>query len=179
MHFLELNVRISLKDSLKFVPKVRINNIPALVQIMACRRPGDKPLSESMMVSLPTHICVTRPQWVNTVMPFTQGRYLCSNNIFVCLFIFCYFFSLLGCVVWLQTMNIGWNNETWCYTKHNTNWHDRPYRVSVLLALTILNCANSYIWYFFLAAPLVVLVITLSSVFNWWKTTDEHEFIIV
>ena len=33
---------------------------------MAWRRPGDKPLSEPMMVSLPTHICVTRPQWVNS-----------------------------------------------------------------------------------------------------------------
>ena len=41
-----------------------INNIPALVQIMAWRRPGDKPLSEPMVVSLLTHICVTRPQWV-------------------------------------------------------------------------------------------------------------------
>ena len=42
-----------------------INNIPALVQIMAWRRPGDKPLSEPMMVNLLTHICVTRPQWIN------------------------------------------------------------------------------------------------------------------
>ena len=32
---------------------------------MAWRRLGDKPLSEAMMVSLPTHIYVTRPQWVN------------------------------------------------------------------------------------------------------------------
>ena len=55
---------ISPSISLKFVPKVRINNIPALVQIMAWRRPGDKPLSEPMMVRLPTHICVTLPQWV-------------------------------------------------------------------------------------------------------------------
>ena len=31
---------------------------------MAWRRPGDKPLSEPTMVSLLTHICVTRPQWV-------------------------------------------------------------------------------------------------------------------
>ena len=31
---------------------------------MAWRRPGDKPLSGPMMVRLPTHICVTRPQWV-------------------------------------------------------------------------------------------------------------------
>ena len=59
------NVWIPIKISLKFVPKGPINNIPALVQIMAWRRPGDKPLSEPMMVSLPTHICVTRPQWVN------------------------------------------------------------------------------------------------------------------
>ena len=35
-----------------------------LVQIMAWCRPGDKPLCETMMVSSPTHICVTRPQWV-------------------------------------------------------------------------------------------------------------------
>ena len=62
--FLNENARISLKISLKFVPKVRINNIPALVQIMAWRRPGDKPLSEPMIVSLLTHICVTWPQWV-------------------------------------------------------------------------------------------------------------------
>ena len=60
------NEWFSPRISLKFVPKVRINNIPALVQIMAWRRPGDKPLSEPVMVSLLTHICVTRPQWVKT-----------------------------------------------------------------------------------------------------------------
>ena len=32
--------------SLKFAPKGPIDNIPALVQILACRWPGDKPLSE-------------------------------------------------------------------------------------------------------------------------------------
>ena len=47
---------------LKFVPKGPINNIPAMVQIMAWRRPGDKPLYEPMVLSLPTHICVVRPQ---------------------------------------------------------------------------------------------------------------------
>ena len=36
----------SIKISLKFVHKGPINNIPALVQMMAWRRPGDKPLSE-------------------------------------------------------------------------------------------------------------------------------------
>ena len=63
--FLNGNVWISIKISLKFVCKGPINNIPASVQIMAWRRPGDKPLSEAMMVNLPTHICVSRPQWVN------------------------------------------------------------------------------------------------------------------
>ena len=38
--FFNENVRISLKISLKFVPNVRINNIPALVQIMAWCLPG-------------------------------------------------------------------------------------------------------------------------------------------
>ena len=53
-NFLNENVWIPMKISLKFVPKVQINNIPALVQILAWRRSGDKPLSEPMMVSLPS-----------------------------------------------------------------------------------------------------------------------------
>ena len=61
--FLNENAWISIKISLKFVPKGPINKIPALVQIMAWRRSGDKPLSEPIMVSLLTHICVTQLQW--------------------------------------------------------------------------------------------------------------------
>ena len=62
--FLNEYVRISFKISLQFVPLGPINNIPALVQLMAWRRPGDKPLSEPMIVSLPMHICVIWSQWV-------------------------------------------------------------------------------------------------------------------
>ena len=62
--FLNENVWILLNISLKFVPKVWINNIPAFVQIMAWHRSGDKPLSEPTMASLLTHICVPLPQWV-------------------------------------------------------------------------------------------------------------------
>ena len=58
----EFRLKISL---LKFVPRGSINNIPTLVQIMAWRRPGDKPLSEPMVARLLMHICVTWPQWVN------------------------------------------------------------------------------------------------------------------
>ena len=65
--FFNENLWIPIKISLKFVPRGPINNNPALVKIMAWRQPGDKPLSEPMMVSLLTHICVTRPQWVNCI----------------------------------------------------------------------------------------------------------------
>ena len=51
--FLNGNVWILVKISLKYVPNGPINNIPALVQIMAWRRSGDKPLSEPMMAGLP------------------------------------------------------------------------------------------------------------------------------
>ena len=47
--FLNENVRISIKISLKFVPKGPINNTPALIQIMAWLQSGDKPLSEPML----------------------------------------------------------------------------------------------------------------------------------
>ena len=66
--FLNENVWISIKISLKFALKSLINNIPALVQIMAWRRQGGMPLSEPMVVRLPMHICVTRPQWVKSCL---------------------------------------------------------------------------------------------------------------
>ena len=69
------NVCISIKISLKFVPKGQINNIPALVQIMAWCHPGTKALSEAMTVSFPTHICITLPQRINNVcMEYSVGQ---------------------------------------------------------------------------------------------------------
>ena len=76
--FMNENVRISINISLKFVPKGLINNIPALVQIMAWRRPGDKPLSEPMMVNLLTHICVTRLQWVKVITWTNEYQFSCG-----------------------------------------------------------------------------------------------------
>ena len=64
--FLNENVSIAIEISQKFVLKGPVNNIPALVQIMAWHRPGDKPLSELVMVSLPTHMCITRSQCVKS-----------------------------------------------------------------------------------------------------------------
>ena len=76
--FVNENVWIPIKISMRFVPKGPINNIPALVQIMAWRRPDDKPLSEPMMVSLTTHICVCRPLWVKKTI---YGQRQSSNYI--------------------------------------------------------------------------------------------------
>ena len=64
LKYMFLNESVWISISLIFVPKGPINSIPALVQIMAWRRPGDKPLSEPMMVSVLTHKCVTQPQCV-------------------------------------------------------------------------------------------------------------------
>ena len=73
--FLNESVRISIDISLKFGPKGPIDNIPALVQIMAWFQQGDKPLSEPMMVTLSTHICITRSQWVSFGMPNFEMQY--------------------------------------------------------------------------------------------------------
>ena len=77
--FLNENVWIPKKISLKFVPKGPINNNPALVQVMAWRRSGDKPLSEPMLDSLLTHICVTRPQWVKCTNYYMLAVALCEH----------------------------------------------------------------------------------------------------
>ena len=66
------NCCILIKFSLKYIRKGAIDNNRALVQIMAWRRSGDKPLSEPMMVRLPTDICVARPQWVKHIDGYTQ-----------------------------------------------------------------------------------------------------------
>ena len=55
---------------------LRINNIVVLVQIMAWRRPGNKPLFEPVMVSLLTYIqSGTKPNlvakiWLPTLVSF-------------------------------------------------------------------------------------------------------------
>ena len=74
------NVWISINFSLKFILRVPIDNITALLQIIAWRRAGNKPLSEPMMASFPTQICVTRPQWVK-LGDFLKNGILLSNDV--------------------------------------------------------------------------------------------------
>ena len=105
--FLNENVWISIKISLNFVPRCPVNYIPALVQIMAWRRPGDKPLSEPMIVGLPTHICITRPQWVNTLWPEDLHRWTGC--------------SLVQVMIWHCTTPSHYLNQCWL----TINWTPR------------------------------------------------------
>ena len=57
------NVSISIK--MFYSQGSNYKEIPALIHIMDWRRPGDKPLSQAMVIILLTHISVTRPQKVN------------------------------------------------------------------------------------------------------------------
>ena len=86
MKMFQFRLSLFLKISLKFVCKGPINNIPALVQIMACYLDGAKPLSKPMMVSLLTNICITQPQWVNTLRLRQSVRHL-TDNICKCIFL--------------------------------------------------------------------------------------------
>ena len=128
--FVNENVRISIKFSLKFVPKGPITNIPALVQIMAWRRPGDKPLSEPVMVSLLTHICVIRPQWVKqnkkiTCMILHDG-YLTLHAWKPCIEELMKFHLKL----WVPSLKFLLNiNNEWKYCFSSNSWSSDPYTV--------------------------------------------------
>ena len=73
--FFNGNIWISINISSKFVPRGPIANIPALVQIMAWRRPGNKPLSEAMLVSLLTDICVSKFRCSSHILEIERGRH--------------------------------------------------------------------------------------------------------
>ena len=123
--FLNESIWIAINISLSFVPEGPIDNIPTLVQIMAWHRSGDKPLSEPMMVSLPTHICVTPPQWVKWVgvggfskvvvlslsldLFFKILRFQVAFLIFFCVAIFSQYLFLVGLL--LQSVDLFQSKE--------------------------------------------------------------------
>ena len=55
-----------------------MNNISALVQIMACLHSGNKPLSEPVMVSF-KHVCVT--QRANEYLPILQVNIMAVHDL--------------------------------------------------------------------------------------------------
>ena len=61
-------IRISIQISLKFVPKGPIENKPAMVQVMAWHRTGDKPLPVPMMI-----------QFTNAALGGDELRNVCDS----------------------------------------------------------------------------------------------------
>ena len=118
------NEWISPRISLKFVSKVRINNIPALVQIMAWRRPGDKSLSEPMMASILTHKCVTRPQSVNAGLVYLchQKKALVHNRYAHTQCLYLKYNLTHPQPQWESMMPIAWFTMVYQHNKAETNW---------------------------------------------------------
>ena len=54
-----------------------------MVHIMAWRRPGNKPLSEPMMVNLLTDIWVTRPQWAKETLVKLESKFYIQKKVFI------------------------------------------------------------------------------------------------
>ena len=132
--FLNWNIWILIKISLMFVLKGPINNMPSLVQVMAWRRPGDKPLSEPMMVRLSIHISVTRPQWINPSFIYTSVWWHTICSMHTCtsrdngLEIHIWGYEIKSCallcsgfsVIYWLTISIGWDTGlTW--NRHQAN----------------------------------------------------------
>ena len=111
-------VWISIITSLKFAPKSQVDNIPTVVQIMAWWQPGNKPLSEPMMVSGPTRDAYAwqiGPFWQDTlkIWNVTLDTNPSNPNINLCT---AYFpqkiFPSLKCLKWI---NPYWLNMTFWY----------------------------------------------------------------
>ena len=72
-------------DRITFVPMSPIDNMPALVQLMAWRRTGDKPLSEPMLTRFTDAYMRHKGRWVNREemhLPneVTLGKAHCSTH---------------------------------------------------------------------------------------------------
>ena len=90
--------------------------------------PGNKPLSEPMMVNLLMHICITRPQWVNTLKLEPSGSHF-ADNIFKRIFLkekFCVLIQIsLRFVLWDPMDNPSAWFRQWPvrWTGHDTKWY--------------------------------------------------------
>ena len=65
-HFLEWECYKFDWNFINVCPKGPINNTPASLQMIPWRQLGNRPLTEPMVVRLPKHVWLTRPQWIKT-----------------------------------------------------------------------------------------------------------------
>ena len=98
--------------SLKFAPKGPINKIPALVEIMAWRHWGNKPLSEPAVVSLPMYICITRPQWAK------KCKYIKKLHIL--------YVSCRSCIMRPVLRYVSYRGSTVSFHPYNLLWVNNP-----------------------------------------------------
>ena len=84
MHLLQLKSINFDKDFTEVFFQGAINNIPALVQIMAWCRSGNKPLFGVMLVNLLTHLFITQSQLVNCWQLSQIQEMIDSATIFSC-----------------------------------------------------------------------------------------------
>ena len=156
--------------SLKFVPKGPINNIPSLVQIMVWRCPGTKPLSEPMMLSLLTHICVTRPQWVKTA-----DEYLMKIIAVWVLKSICQLHIMTSGSILYDPIMFQYNIHLSSCTVHNMKTHD----VQLVFWFDLLDY-HSLFWLFcfciiFTFAAIILILYMLGPLVNK-KTTNTNTY---
>ena len=177
--YLNENVWISLNISLKFDPKVRINNIPALVQIMVGRHPGAKPLSEPMMASLLMHICVTRHRWVKCWGSTAEQLSRLSYHNFLCmirtLVLVCNCDQLLkqsysstyGSILWnCSQVNANVDHDLCCHMTSLSHNHLMHWNCLFGSKPLILHNDSKY--------PMSLLMSIIKwNHFDWWETNDN------
>ena len=152
---------------------------------MAWRRPGDKPLSEPMMICLLTHICVTRPQWVNMTRVQCFMEYAHSHVFFCCVmailslvrgsgeFIYSYPTMLLywhwsNQIIAPNASELNWKIYAKCLepkTKHNN--------------MPIIICKQYYIFERYDIISLLIrcfFIITISEMSLCWKFSEIDVF---
>ena len=131
--FLNENVWIPIKISLKFVPKGLINNIPALVQIMAWRRPGDKPWNETHCENIcPGNMIIIRDTRNQENISYS-GQYTVR-----CLFVI----SIIpydNHITWMSYIIGHWKIISWYSRRHSSSWYDYKNKVN---RCKFCNCHN-------------------------------------
>ena len=78
--------------------------------MMAWHRPGDKPLSEPVMVRLPTHICGNQPQWV-TSHPHPYDKATIIFNIWLPNYYVLHRYTFVIAHGWLTKWSV-WDNKS-------------------------------------------------------------------
>ena len=141
--------------SLKLVP-----SNPELVQLMAWRRPGNRPSSGPMKVSLQMLICVTRPQWVKRYCEFSKclfGQSIIYINIYIYIDLLQdYYFksSLYGVYLFIKKTWLKYKGD--CKSFTSTMFIDLDLNFWVILLILRLHPTLCSTWQFIISTNVVL-----------------------